>query len=235
MLFGWKGGKRSRKKGNQGPSTAELLQVQRAAAAVKATDGPHIGRGNHSKTQQVEPFERWEGYQDEPEGQDDEQNGIGKPAGNGDGEPEGNGEGEPEEEVVPAQEDNGQKPTVVCPLAIKLLHDLEEAIKRIPDDVPTATFKHLLQCFAGDPQNHIPPPGSEGADEGDWPVVNGLFKSSFGWGEAQMIANIPQMLNRGAFGLDGFLKFLKFFVARGLVGGLIETKVEGIIRALDDR
>ena len=67
-------------------------------------------------------------------------------------------------------------------------------------------------------------------------ILNQMMKSSFGWGEAEMVEVIPQLLNRGQYGLDGFIRFMTFFVCeRGLEGALFETKVDALLKELRDR
>jgi hypothetical protein len=80
----------------------------------------------------------------------------------------------------------------ICPKATRLLQDLEAAAKQILDEVPMATQEHPLSIFAVDPHTCIAEPGK---NEGDWPTVNGMLKTAFGWGEAEMAAAIPNMLN----------------------------------------
>jgi hypothetical protein len=115
--------------------------------------------------------------------------------------------------------------------AVSLLQDLEAAVKRIPSETPSATPEHRLGIFATDPRTCVAEPG-----EDDWPILNQMMKSSFGWGEREMAANVPQLLNRGPHGLDGFISFMMFFVReRGLQGALFETKVEAILKEIEDR
>lgn len=121
--------------------------------------------------------------------------------------------------------------TRICPKAIRLLDDLKAASKRIPNETPRATHAHRLSVFASDPRGCVAEPG-----EDDWPILNGMLKTAFGWGEAEMAAAIPEMLNRGEQGLDGFIQFIQFFVdERGLEGALFETKVEALCKELDNR
>ena len=88
----------------------------------------------------------------------------------------------------------------------------------------------MLSVFAIDPCHCIAEPG-----EDDWTILNTMLKSSFGWGEVEMAAAIPQMLKCGEYGLDGFIKFMMYFVVnRGLQGVMFEMKVEVLIRELDD-
>jgi hypothetical protein len=119
----------------------------------------------------------------------------------------------------------------ICPKASRLLEDLKAATERIPDEMPRATQAHRLSLFAVDPHECIAEPG-----EDDWPILNGMLKTAFGWGETEMAAAIPELLNRGEQGLDGFIRFMRFFVdERGLEGALFETKVEAIVRELENR
>jgi hypothetical protein len=125
-----------------------------------------------------------------------------------------------------------KKATVnVCQAAIGLVHWLEAAVDRIPCSVPHAAPDHRLTTFAIDPHacvDNLEP------DEDDWAIINPIFKTSFGWGELETRAAVPHMLNRGVHGLDGFLRFLKFFVVqRGLEAVLFETKVELLISELE--
>ncbi|KAH9041867.1 hypothetical protein EDB83DRAFT_2524007 [Lactarius deliciosus] len=115
--------------------------------------------------------------------------------------------------------------------AVSLLQDLEAAVKQIPCDVPSATPEHRLSIFAVDPGTCVAEPG-----EDDWFVLNQMMKSSFGWGEGEMAVIVPQLLNQGPHGLDGFIHFMTFFIQeRGLQGVLFETKVEAILKEIEDR
>ena len=126
-------------------------------------------------------------------------------------------------------EERTKQAAKVCSKAARLLHDLEEAVKRIPNEIPCATKDHHLSLFAIDPRICVAEPGEE-----DWPILNGMLKTAFGWGEIEMAAAIPEMLNRGELGLDGLIQFLTFFVTeRGLEGALFETKIEALIKELD--
>jgi hypothetical protein len=119
----------------------------------------------------------------------------------------------------------------VCPRAIQLLQGLEAATKRIPHDEPIATQAHRLSVFAIEPHECVAEPGEE-----DWLVINGMLKTTFGWGETEMSTAIPEMLNHGAQGLDGFIRFMRYFILeRGLEGVLFETKVDALVKELENR
>ena len=118
-----------------------------------------------------------------------------------------------------------------CQRGVSLLRDLEVAVNRIPNDILSATPEHRLSVFAVDPCTCVAEPG-----EDDWFILNPMMKSAFGWGETEMVAAIPQLLNRGEYGLDGFIRFMTFFVSeRGLQGALFETKVKALLKELDNR
>jgi hypothetical protein len=121
--------------------------------------------------------------------------------------------------------------TKICQKATQLLRELDAAIGRIPNDLPRATQAHRLSVFAVDARSCVAEDG-----EDDWLIVNGMLKSAFGWGETEMAAAIPEMLNRGQMGLDGFVEFLRFFVVeRALEGALFETKVDALLKELNNR
>jgi hypothetical protein len=120
-----------------------------------------------------------------------------------------------------------------CPHGIELLNRLEAATMRIPADIPLATTAHRLSGFSADPRTCVASPDE---DEDDWAILNAMLKASFGWGEAEMRDSAKTMLNRGEHGLDGFIRFFKFFVLeRGLEGVMIETKVDELLHELDSR
>lgn len=110
--------------------------------------------------------------------------------------------------------------------AVSLLQGLEAAVEQIPSNMPNATPEHRLSIFAADPHTCVAEPG-----EDDWMILNQMMKLSFGWGELEMASNVPHLLNRGPYGLDGFISFMAFFVQeRGLQGALFKTKVDAILK-----
>ncbi|KAH9020793.1 hypothetical protein EDB85DRAFT_2094831 [Lactarius pseudohatsudake] len=118
-----------------------------------------------------------------------------------------------------------------CRKGIELLNRLEAAAKRIPASVPLATPAHRLSAFSVDPHTCVASP-----EEDDWLILNSMLKAAFGWGESETKDNARSMLNRGEYGLDGFIRFFKFFVLeRGLEGVMIETKVDALMHELDNR
>jgi hypothetical protein len=118
-----------------------------------------------------------------------------------------------------------------CQSAVKLLANLRMAIERIPDDKPPATTEHRLFPFGADPAMSIDP------DVDDWEdVLNPMLKNAFGWGEGEMRESVKEMMNRGNYGLDGFVRFLHYFVMyRGLKGGMFESKVVAVLEELESK
>jgi len=55
--------------------------------------------------------------------------------------------------------------------------------------VPVVTQEHPLSIFTVNPHTCIAEPR-----EDDWPILNGMLKMAFGWGEVEMAAAIPDML-----------------------------------------
>lgn len=115
-------------------------------------------------------------------------------------------------------------------LSKKLLQKLEAAANRVPNDVPIATPRHRLAVFAADPLVYcVAKPG----EEEDRPIVNQMMESAIGWVTTETGSAVKVMLNRGEFGLDGFIHFMKFFVvSRGLEGALFE---EALLNELERR
>lgn len=136
---------------------------------------------------------------------------------------------------VPLAEAGGKPP---CLKGVELLNKLEAAITRIPDDIPLATPAHRLSVFSIDPRSWVASleQDPEADFENDWMILNSMLKTAFGWGESDMRANVKEMLNRGEHGLDGFIRFFKYFILqRGLEGALIEPKFEGLLCEIDNQ
>lgn len=74
------------------------------------------------------------------------------------------------------------------------------ASNQISNETLRATQAHRLAIFTVDPHTCITEPG-----EDDWLVLNGMLKTTFGWGESEMAAAIPNMLNQRDQGLDRFI------------------------------
>lgn len=97
---------------------------------------------------------------------------------------------------------------------------------------PLATPAHRLSIFSVDPRSCVAnlEEAPEVDFEDDWFFLNSMLKTAFGWGESEMRENMKEMMNRGEHGLDGFIRFFKYFVLqRGLEGVMIEAKIDGRI------
>ena len=65
-------------------------------------------------------------------------------------------------------------------------------------------------------------------------MLNPMMKSAFGWGEEAMQEAVKEMLECGQYGLDGFIKFLQFFVMNhGLKGVMFESKLKALLEELN--
>ena len=59
-------------------------------------------------------------------------------------------------------------------------------------------------------------------------------ETSIWMGRRQTNESARGMLHHGQYSLDGFVKFIDYFMMqRGLVGGMIESKVTAVLKALD--
>ncbi|KAJ7055250.1 hypothetical protein C8F01DRAFT_1234702 [Mycena amicta] len=106
--------------------------------------------------------------------------------------------------------------------AQQLLADLRLDVLLLPDSIPLAVYGSGLSAFSGDPSSRLSadiPPAEL------WEHLNPIFHSVFGYAatlEARM-----ELVRRGKHGLDGFLRFMEYFIVhRGLQGGMVELKIE---------
>lgn len=139
---------------------------------------------------------------------------------------------------APLQVEAGETRKIPCQKGIELLNKLEAATTRIPNNVPLATPAHRLSLFSADPRFCVAilEQGAEIEVESDWDILNSMLKTAFGLGELEMRENVKEMLNRGEHGLDGLIRFFKFFVfQRGLEGAMIEPTIEGLLHEIDFR
>jgi hypothetical protein len=104
-------------------------------------------------------------------------------------------------------------------------------MKRIPNDILSMTPEDCLSVCAVEPSACVAK-----TEEEDWPILNAMFKSLFGWGEAEMATAIPQMLKHGKYGLDVFVRFMKYYVVqRSLQGVMFKMKVKALVKELEHR
>jgi hypothetical protein len=119
-----------------------------------------------------------------------------------------------------------------CPIATRLLRNLHEKIGGISEGVPLADESHPLAGFSGDPASCVSP------DLDDWEdILNPMMHRAFGYASSVATQNpdiLKDLARRGDHGLDGFCRFIEYFVkSRGLQGGLLESKVELLIAAIN--
>ena len=116
-----------------------------------------------------------------------------------------------------------------CTVAKQVLLCLHEQIKSIPDMVPLADDTHPLAAFVANPANHV------SLDQDDWEdVLNPMMHRAFGYGVGvESREELRGLARRGDYSLDGFYRFMEYFVVhRRLQGGLLEGKVELLLAAI---
>jgi hypothetical protein len=65
-----------------------------------------------------------------------------------------------------------------------------------------------------------------------WQALSSTFHKAFGYGEGSETREA--MIQRGPYGLDGFLRFAQYFVVeRGMDNVMFELKLEQVLEALD--
>ena len=106
--------------------------------------------------------------------------------------------------------------------------------QHIPLENPT----HRLSTLSADPRSWVAGLGKDAeADfEDDSMILNSMLKTAFKSGESEEQENMRVMLNRCKHGLDGFIQFFQYLVLRrGLECALIEPKIEGLLREIDNQ
>ncbi|KAF8230110.1 hypothetical protein L208DRAFT_1283552, partial [Tricholoma matsutake] len=112
----------------------------------------------------------------------------------------------------------------VCLTSAQALEPISDICQSAP-----ATTEHCLFCFGEDPAKSIDPNRDNWED-----LLNPMLKNAFGWGEEEMHESVKEMMNRGNYGLDGFVRFLLYFMMyRGLKGGMFESKVVAVLEELE--
>ena len=97
-------------------------------------------------------------------------------------------------------------PAGCCPVAKRLLGELTNKMKQIPDTIPDASEDHRLAIFSGDPAGCV---SSKLDDRED--VLNPMMKRAFDWGANTENFEVMKGLARhGRNGLGGFYRFIKY-------------------------
>ena len=111
---------------------------------------------------------------------------------------------------------------------IKMLRDL---VKDLPTSVPKASECDRLAAFGRNPKEFDD--AALDVDELWETMLNGVLKSTLGWGTE---GNMDEIIRRGRWGLDGLVNFATYFVEqRGMSGGLFEGKLTCLVMALKQR
>jgi hypothetical protein len=117
-----------------------------------------------------------------------------------------------------------------CTVATRLLQDLRKTMENIPDTIPHADEAHALAIFAGNPADYV------STDQDDWEdVLNPMMHRAFGYGaDAEDEGELRGLARCGGYGLDGFCRFMEYFVAhRRLQVGLFEGKIKILLAAMN--
>ncbi|KAF8066505.1 hypothetical protein FPV67DRAFT_1652976 [Lyophyllum atratum] len=105
---------------------------------------------------------------------------------------------------------------------------LRRLVARIPDTVPFATNNDTLAIFGRDPAVFVDPAI---ASEEIWEeMMNPTLKRVFGWGTD---VDPKSVIRRGPLGMDGFVRFVEYYIDRGVPAELVEGKLEYLIEALE--
>ncbi|KAJ8517282.1 hypothetical protein ONZ45_g5524 [Pleurotus djamor] len=113
-----------------------------------------------------------------------------------------------------------------CPLAAKLIEDLEEKIEHLPKNTPVADNTHPFAQFAGDLSGSVP--HGEDAWEVWDPALNAVLRQ-------QSTESMRGMVQVGEYGLAALCGLLRFLVYdQHVMGGLIEGKVGRLMEVIDD-
>jgi hypothetical protein len=120
----------------------------------------------------------------------------------------------------------------LCNFAKQLLCDLDKKRKQIPASAPLAAPNHPLAVFSGNPMAACTHRASELEDWED--ILNPMMKRAFDWGANSGSFRLNGLARRGTNGLDGFYRFIEYFIThRGLKGGLVEVKFGILMAAID--
>jgi hypothetical protein len=117
------------------------------------------------------------------------------------------------------------------PVSNGFIKTLQDLVKDLPASVPEASEFDRLAAFGRNPKEFDD--AALGADELWETTLNGVLKSTLGWGTE---GNMDEIIRRGRWGLDGLVNFATYFVEqRGVSGGLFEGKLTYLVMALKKR
>jgi hypothetical protein len=109
-----------------------------------------------------------------------------------------------------------------------LLTQLEDAIDALPSSVHHTTESDVLAAFGQEPSQYV---DADLAAVDVYEQLNPLFHSVLSWNMS--VEETAAILRRGRLGLDGLLKFLKYFVhERGVREQDFAGKIQQILNAI---
>ena len=122
-------------------------------------------------------------------------------------------------------------PAVTGPISNRFIEILRNLVKDLPESVPEASEFDRLAVFGRNPKEFDDP--ALHADELWETTLNGVLKSTLGWGTE---GNMDEIIRRGRWGLDGLVKFAAYFVEqRGVSEGLFEGKLSNLVTVLKQK
>jgi hypothetical protein len=132
---------------------------------------------------------------------------------------------------APQSETVSKSLPVTGPIFNSFIETLRNLVKDLPESIPEASEFDRLAVFGGNPKEFDDP--TLDADELWETTLNGVLKSTLGWGTE---GNMDEIIRRGRWGLDGLVKFATYFVeVRSVSGGLFEGKLMNLVTVLKQR
>ena len=98
-------------------------------------------------------------------------------------------------------------PVTTGPIVNSFIETLRDLVKNLPESIPEASEFDRLAVFGGNPKEFDDL--TLDADELWETTLNGVLKSTLGWGTE---GNMDEIIRRGSWGLDGLVKFATYFV-----------------------
>ncbi|RDB27516.1 hypothetical protein Hypma_003767 [Hypsizygus marmoreus] len=109
-----------------------------------------------------------------------------------------------------------------------VIQKLRNLVLRLPTSVLVAVSDDALAIFSGNPEQTVDP--QMDGDEIWEGMMNSTLKRALGWGRE---LDLTGVVRRGALGMDGFVKFLDYFMTeRGVSAERVEGKLEYLFETL---
>ncbi|KAJ7183908.1 hypothetical protein C8R46DRAFT_1309168 [Mycena filopes] len=116
----------------------------------------------------------------------------------------------------------------LSPHILALLHQLRDKTRRLPLSTPEADETSPLAVFSNNPASYV---GEAVEADRLWEELAPVFHKAFDYGRGP--EERVSMIQMGPHGLGGFLRFMEYFVERGLEGAMAELKLEQLLEAMD--